>query len=56
MVGYLRMDQPRKPSVDRRSFLTGAATGAAAALLAKQAPAAAQPAAAPAPAVPAPAS
>ena len=41
------MGKPRKPGVDRRSFLTGAATGAAAALIAKQAPAAAQPAAEP---------
>ena len=46
------MDKPHKPGVDRRSFLTGAATGAAAALIAKQAtgaeaqPAEAQPAAA----------
>ena len=40
------MDTPDKPRVDRRSFLTGAATGAAAALLAKQASVAeAQPAA-----------
>jgi acetolactate synthase-1/2/3 large subunit len=31
------MDEPSKPGVDRRSFLTGAATGAAAALLATQA-------------------
>ena len=46
MIGYPRMEKPRKPGVDRRSFLTGAATGAAAALIAKQAPAAAQPAAA----------
>ena len=36
------MDEPSKPGVDRRSFLTGAATGAAAALLATQAPASAQ--------------
>jgi acetolactate synthase-1/2/3 large subunit len=41
------MDEPEKPRVDRRSFLTGAATGAAAALLAQQASVAeAQPAAA----------
>jgi acetolactate synthase-1/2/3 large subunit len=46
MIGYRRMEKPRKPVVDRRSFLTGAATGAAAALIAKQAPATAQPAAA----------
>jgi acetolactate synthase I/II/III large subunit len=46
VVGYRHMDKPDKPRVDRRSFLTGAATGAAAALLAKQAPVAeAQPAA-----------
>lgn len=38
------MSEPEKPSVDRRSFLTGAATGAAAALLATQTPATAQPA------------
>jgi acetolactate synthase I/II/III large subunit len=45
VVGW-HMDKPDKPRVDRRSFLTGAATGAAAALLAKQAPVAeAQPAA-----------
>jgi len=31
------MDKPRKSGVDRRSFLTGAATGAAATLMAKQA-------------------
>jgi hypothetical protein len=31
------MDEPEKPGVDRRSFLTGAATGAAAALLTTQA-------------------
>ena len=31
------MDEPKKPGVDRRSFLTGAATGAAAALIAQQA-------------------
>ena len=37
------MDEPSKPGVDRRSFLTGAATGAAAALLATQT-ASAQPA------------
>ena len=30
------MDEPKKPGVDRRSFLTGAATGAAAALIAQQ--------------------
>jgi acetolactate synthase I/II/III large subunit len=36
MIGYRRMDDPKKPSVDRRSFLTGAATGAAAALIAQQ--------------------
>jgi thiamine pyrophosphate-dependent acetolactate synthase large subunit-like protein len=30
------MDEPKKPRVDRRSFLTGAATGAAAALIAQQ--------------------
>jgi acetolactate synthase-1/2/3 large subunit len=36
------MDEPSEPGVDRRSFLTGAATGAAAALLATQAPAGAQ--------------
>jgi hypothetical protein len=35
------MDEPSKPGVDRRS-LTGAATGAAAALLVRQEPAAAQ--------------
>ena len=40
------MDDASKPGVDRRSFLTGAATGAAAALLAAQAPAGAQTAAA----------
>jgi acetolactate synthase I/II/III large subunit len=46
VVGYRHMDTPDKPRVDRRSFLTGAATGAAAALLAKQASVAeAQPAA-----------
>jgi acetolactate synthase-1/2/3 large subunit len=40
------MDEPQKPGLDRRSFLTGAATGAAAALLAQQAsPSDAQPAA-----------
>lgn len=39
------MEKPPKPNVDRRSFLAGAATGAAAALIAKQTPAAAQPAA-----------
>jgi acetolactate synthase-1/2/3 large subunit len=40
------MDEPKKPGVDRRSFLTGAATGAAAALIAQQASVAeAQPAA-----------
>ena len=31
------MEEPKKPGVDRRSFLTGAATGAAAALIAQQA-------------------
>jgi len=36
MFGYRRMDEPEKPAVDRRSFLAGAATGAAA-LLAAQA-------------------
>jgi thiamine pyrophosphate-dependent acetolactate synthase large subunit-like protein len=36
MIGYQRMDKPRKPAVDRRSFLAGAATGAAA-IIAKQA-------------------
>jgi acetolactate synthase-1/2/3 large subunit len=42
------MDEPQKPGVDRRSFLTGAATGAAAALIATQASVAeAQPAATP---------
>src|SRR5688572_22831692 len=46
MVGYPPMDEPRKPGVDRRSFLTSAATGAAAALIAQQSPAAAQTAAA----------
>jgi acetolactate synthase I/II/III large subunit len=47
MVGYRHMDKPQKPGVDRRSFLTGAATGAAAALMAKQTGVAeAQPAAA----------
>ena len=30
------MDEPEKPGVDRRSFLTGAVTGAAAALIAQQ--------------------
>jgi acetolactate synthase-1/2/3 large subunit len=40
------MEKPPKPGVDRRSFLTGAATGAAAALIAKQPPAVAQTAAA----------
>src|SRR5262245_17767380 len=30
------MDEPKNPGVDRRSFLTGAATGAAAALIAQQ--------------------
>ncbi len=47
------MDKPHKPTVDRRSFLTGAATGAAAALIAQQAAVAdAQPAAAAAAAEP----
>jgi hypothetical protein len=32
------MDKPSKPELDRRSFLTGAATGAAAGFLAQQAP------------------
>src|SRR5688572_31413266 len=45
MVGYQHMDDPPKPAVDRRSFLTGAATGAAAALIAKASVAQAQPAA-----------
>ena len=36
MIGYRHMDEPKKPGVDRRSFLTGAATGAAAALIAQQ--------------------
>jgi acetolactate synthase-1/2/3 large subunit len=36
MIGYRRMDEPPEP-VNRRSFLTGAATGAAAALIAQQA-------------------
>src|SRR5688500_13980798 len=40
------MEEPEKPGVDRRSFLTGAATGAAATLIAKAAVAQAQPAAA----------
>ncbi len=40
------MDEAQKPGVDRRSFLAGAATGAAAALMAAQTPAAAQTAAA----------
>jgi acetolactate synthase-1/2/3 large subunit len=40
------MDEPEKPGVDRRSFLTGAVTGAAAALIAQQTSvASAQPAA-----------
>jgi acetolactate synthase-1/2/3 large subunit len=40
------MDESQEPGVDRRSFLTGAATGAAAALIAQASSASAQPAAA----------